>query len=39
VSLNEAKLGILSAAVCASALSWLIFRLVAMLPRAAVRGR
>jgi Na+/H+ antiporter NhaA len=32
VSLNEAKLGILSAAVCASALSWLIFRLVAMLP-------
>jgi len=32
VSLDEAKLGILSAAVCASALSWLIFRLVAMLP-------
>ena len=32
VSLDEAKLGILSAAVCASTLSWLIFRLVAMLP-------
>jgi Na+/H+ antiporter NhaA len=32
VDLDEAKLGILSAAVCASTLSWLIFRAVAMLP-------
>ena len=30
--LAEAKLGILSAAVCASALSWLVFRVIAMLP-------
>ena len=30
--LAEAKVGILSAAVCASALSWLVFRGVAMLP-------
>ena len=30
--LAEAKLGILSAAVCASALSWLVFRAIAMLP-------
>jgi Na+/H+ antiporter NhaA len=32
VRLNEAKLGILTAAVCASAASWLVFRVVAMLP-------
>ncbi|HUB75425.1 MAG TPA: Na+/H+ antiporter NhaA [Solirubrobacteraceae bacterium] len=32
--LAEAKLGILSAALCASLLSWLIFRAVAMLPAA-----
>jgi Na+/H+ antiporter NhaA len=32
VSLNEAKVGILSAAVCASLSSWLVFRVVAMLP-------
>ena len=30
--LAEAKVGIVSAAVCASALSWVIFRLTAMLP-------
>jgi protein-disulfide isomerase len=30
--LDEAKLGILSAAVCASALSWLVFRVVARRP-------
>jgi protein-disulfide isomerase len=39
VRLDEAKLGILSAAVCASALSWLIFRFVAMLsPRRRARA-
>jgi Na+/H+ antiporter NhaA/predicted DsbA family dithiol-disulfide isomerase len=32
VQLEEAKLGILSAAVCASLLGWLIFRAVAVLP-------
>jgi Na+/H+ antiporter NhaA len=32
VELDEAKLGILSAAVCASLLSWLVFRVVGMLP-------
>ncbi len=30
--LAEAKIGVLSAAVCASALTWLVFRLTAMLP-------
>ncbi|MGH2975138.1 MAG: Na+/H+ antiporter NhaA [Solirubrobacterales bacterium] len=33
--LREAKLGVLSAALCASTLSWLVFRLTAMLPRRA----
>jgi Na+/H+ antiporter NhaA len=33
VELREAKLGVLSAAVCASALTWLVFRATAMLPR------
>jgi Na+/H+ antiporter NhaA len=32
VRLNEAKLGILTAAICASVASWLVFRVVAMLP-------
>jgi Na+/H+ antiporter NhaA len=32
-SLQEAKLGILSAALCASAASWIVFRLTAMLPK------
>src|SRR5712691_4363953 len=31
--LAEAKVGILSAAICASALTWLVFRLTAMLPK------
>ena len=31
--LAEAKVGVLSAAVCASALSWVVFRLTAMLPK------
>ena len=31
--LAEAKVGILSAAACASALTWLVFRLAAMLPK------
>jgi Na+/H+ antiporter NhaA len=31
--LEEAKLGILSAAVCSAALTWLIFRATALLPR------
>jgi len=35
VELREAKLGVLSAALCASALTWLVFRLTAMLPRRA----
>lgn len=30
--LEEAKLGILTAAVCASAVTWLLFRLIAVLP-------
>ena len=34
VQLEEAKVGILSAAFCASALSWLAFRAVSMLPTA-----
>jgi Na+/H+ antiporter NhaA len=33
--LREAKLGVLSAALCASALTWLVFRTTAMLPRRA----
>ena len=33
--LREAKLGVLSAAVCASALTWLVFRATARLPRRA----
>ncbi len=35
VELREAKLGVLSAAVCASALTWLVFRATTMLPRRA----
>jgi Na+/H+ antiporter NhaA len=31
--LAEAKVGVLSAAACASALTWLVFRLTAMLPK------
>jgi Na+/H+ antiporter NhaA len=31
--LREAKLGVLSAALCASALTWLLFRATAMLPK------
>ena len=31
--LAEAKVGILSAAVCASALGWVVFRLTALLPK------
>jgi protein-disulfide isomerase len=34
-SLEEAKLGILGAAVAASAMSWLVFRLIAMIPASA----
>jgi Na+/H+ antiporter NhaA len=33
--LRDAKLGVLSAALCASALAWLVFRATAMLPRRA----
>jgi len=33
VELAEAKVGILSAAICASALTWLVFRVTAMLPK------
>ncbi len=33
IELREAKLGVLSAAFCASALTWLVFRTTAMLPR------
>jgi Na+/H+ antiporter NhaA len=33
--LREAKLGVLSAAICASALTWLVFRATALLPRRA----
>ena len=32
IELREAKLGVLSAALCASALTWLVFRATAMLP-------
>jgi Na+/H+ antiporter NhaA len=35
VELREAKLGVLSAALCASILTWLVFRATAMLPRRA----
>ncbi len=39
VELREAKLGVLSAAFCASALTWLVFRATAMLPwRARIRA-
>jgi Na+/H+ antiporter NhaA len=31
--LDEAKVGVLSAALCASALAWLVFRITAMLPK------
>jgi Na+/H+ antiporter NhaA len=31
--LQEAKVGVLSAALCASALAWIVFRLTAMLPK------
>jgi Na+/H+ antiporter NhaA len=33
VELEEAKLGVLTAAICASFLTWLVFRATAMLPR------
>jgi Na+/H+ antiporter NhaA/protein-disulfide isomerase len=33
VQLEEAKLGVLTAALCASLLTWLVFRATAMLPR------
>jgi Na+/H+ antiporter NhaA len=33
IELREAKLGVLSAALCASLLTWLVFRATAMLPR------
>ncbi len=35
IELREAKLGVLSAALCASLLTWLVFRVTAMLPRRA----
>jgi hypothetical protein len=35
VELQEAKLGVLSAALCASALTWAVFRVTRMLPRQA----
>jgi Na+/H+ antiporter NhaA len=35
VELQEAKLGVLSAALCASALTWIVFRVTRMLPRQA----
>jgi Na+/H+ antiporter NhaA len=35
VALQEAKLGVLSAAVCASGLTWIVFRVTTMLPRQA----
>ena len=31
--LQEAKVGVLSAALCASAVTWIVFRLTAMLPK------
>ena len=33
VELEEAKVGVLSAALCSSALAWIVFRLTAMLPK------
>jgi Na+/H+ antiporter NhaA len=33
IELREAKLGVLTAALCASALTWLVFRATAILPR------
>jgi protein-disulfide isomerase len=33
IELAEAKVGILSAAICASAVTWLVFRVTAMLPK------
>jgi hypothetical protein len=39
MQLDEAKLGILTAALCAALLSWIVFRLTAMLPpRARIRA-
>ena len=39
VELREAKLGVLSAAICASLLTWIVFRATAMLPqRARIRA-
>jgi Na+/H+ antiporter NhaA len=35
IELQEAKLGVLSAALCASALTWIVFRVTSMLPRQA----
>jgi Na+/H+ antiporter NhaA len=35
VALQDAKLGVLSAAVCASALTWIVFKVTSMLPRQA----
>jgi Na+/H+ antiporter NhaA/predicted DsbA family dithiol-disulfide isomerase len=35
IDLREAKLGVLSAALCASALTWLVFRATSLLPRRA----
>jgi Na+/H+ antiporter NhaA len=35
VALREAKLGVLSAALCASASTWIVFRVTTMLPRPA----
>lgn len=35
IELREAKLGVLSAALCASLLTWLVFRVTTMLPRRA----
>jgi Na+/H+ antiporter NhaA len=37
IELREAKLGVLSAALCASALTWIVSRVTAMLPRPARR--
>ena len=39
VELREAKLGVLSAALCASALTWLVFRATALLPRSGAHPR
>jgi protein-disulfide isomerase len=37
IELQEAKLGVLSAALCASALTWIVSRVTSMLPRPAKR--